>query len=87
MAAKRRSDIVQLQIGKNGLTDGFIENVKKLFENETIIKVSILKSACRDKKEAQLMADKLLEILGKYYAARLVGYVITINKFKHKVRD
>lgn len=84
---KRRSDIVQLQIGKNGLTEGFIENVKKLFENETIIKVSILKSACRDKKEAQQMADKLLETLGKYYACRLVGYVITINKFKHKVRD
>lgn len=84
---KRRSDIVQLQIGKNGLTDGVIETIKRLFENELIIKVSILKSACRDKKQAQEISDKILASLGKNYVSRLVGYVITIKKFRKEMRE
>ena len=83
----RRNQIIQLQIGKNGLTDGVIEQIKKLFKDEEIIKVSILKSACRDKKEAQEIADKIILALGKNYAARLIGYVVTINKFRREVRE
>ena len=87
MTAKRRSDIVQLQIGKNGLTDGFIENVKRLFEKELIIRISILKSACRDKKQAEEISKKILDSLGKNFTGRLIGYVITIKKFRKDVRD
>lgn len=87
MAIKERSETLQLQIGKNGLTEGFIEQAKRLFEKEKIIKISILKSACRDKKEAQEMVNKLLDALGKNFTARLVGYVVTIQKFRREVRD
>jgi len=85
--AKRRFGILQLQIGKNGLTDAFVEQVKRLFENEERLKISILKSACRDKKEAEQIAENLANALGKNYAYRLVGYVITINKFRREVRQ
>ena len=83
----RRNQIIQIQVGKNGLTEGIIEQIKKAFKDEEIIKVSILKSACRDKKEAKEIADKIIEALGKNFTARLIGYVVTINKFRREVRE
>lgn len=74
-------------MGKNGLTPEFIEQVKRLFEDVELIKVQILKSACRDKKEAKDIAEKLADALGKNYAYRLVGYVVTLNKFRRNVRE
>jgi RNA-binding protein YhbY len=78
--------IKRLQLGKNGLSPEFIEQVKKVFENEQILKISILKSACRNKKDAEKIGEDLLNALGKKYIFRLVGYVLTINKFKRDMR-
>ena len=78
--------IKRLQIGKNGLTDAFIEQVKSIFETETLIKISILKSACRDKKDAEKIGDKLVDALGKKYDYKLVGYVLTVIKYRKEQR-
>ena len=67
--------IKRLQIGKNGLTAEFIDQVKSIFEKETLIKISILKSASRDKTEAEKIGKELIEALGKKYDYKLVGYV------------
>ena len=82
----KRFGILELQMGKNGLTDAFVEQVKRIFEKEERLKVSILKSACRDKAQAKEIAEKLADALGKNYVYRLVGYVITLNKFRREVR-
>lgn len=74
--------IKKLQIGKNGLTAEFIEQVKSIFEKEKLIKVSILKSACRDKVEADKMAKELIGALGPKYGYKLVGYVVMITKYR-----
>jgi len=74
--------IKKVQLGKKGLTKEFIEQVKKLFESEKVVKVSILKSACRDKVEARRLSEELVESLGKKYNYKLIGYVITIIKFR-----
>ena len=74
--------IKKLQIGKNGLSPEFVEQVKHIFEKETLIKISILKSACRDKKEAEKIGDDLVEALGKKYDYKLVGYVLTVIKYR-----
>lgn len=83
---KRRFETVQLQIGKNGLTDAFIEQVRRISENEERMKITILKSACRDKKEAKDMCEKLIEKLGKNYTYRLIGYVCTLMRFRRNIR-
>ena len=75
-----------MEIGKNGLSDAFIEQVKTIFENEKLIKISILKSACRDKSEADEIAKKLVEALGPKYDYKLVGYVMTIIKYRKNQR-
>ncbi len=74
--------IKKLQLGKNGLSDAFVEQVKSIFENEKLVKVSILKSACRDKSEAEKIAKKLVESLGSKYSYKLIGYVMTIIKYR-----
>ena len=78
--------IKKLQIGKKGLTPEFAEQLKRIFENEQMLKVAILKSACRDKKEAIKMADALLDMLGRNYTYRLVGYTLTIRKWRKLMR-
>lgn len=74
--------IKKLQIGKNGLTSEFIEQVKSVFKKEKVIKISILKSACRDKNKADKIAKELVEALGPKYGYKLVGYVIMITKYR-----
>ena len=78
--------IKKLQMGKNGLSDAFVEQVKSIFENETLIKISILKSACRDKADANKMAEELVRELGPKYDYKLVGYVMTIIKYRKEQR-
>jgi RNA-binding protein YhbY len=78
--------IKKLQIGKNGLTDSFIEQVKSIFEKETLIKIAILKSACRDKKEAEEIGKELIKALGVKYDYKLVGYVLTLKKCRRDQR-
>jgi RNA-binding protein YhbY len=72
----------KLQIGKNGLTEAFIDQVKSIFEKEKVLKISILKAACRDKKDADKMAEELTVALGPKYGYKLIGYVITVIKHR-----
>jgi RNA-binding protein YhbY len=78
--------IKRLQMGKNGLTEAFIGQVKSIFEKETLVKISILKSACRDKKEAEKIGTELVEALGNKYDYKLVGYVLTVVKYRKAQR-
>jgi len=78
--------IKRLQMGKNGLSSSFIEQVKSIFEKEEVLKISILKSACRDKKEAVKISEEVMEALGRKYSYKLVGYVLTVRKFRKMQR-
>jgi RNA-binding protein YhbY len=78
--------IKKLQIGKNGLSPEFIEQVKKTFEDSRLVKISILKSACRDKKDAKKIGEELIGALGPKYGYKLVGYVLTVIKYR-KVQE
>lgn len=74
--------IKRIQIGKNGLTDEVINQIKSFFEKERMVKIILLKSACRDKDKAKEISDKIIEQLGPKFKAKLVGYVLTISKFR-----
>ncbi|HRZ85162.1 MAG TPA: YhbY family RNA-binding protein [Candidatus Paceibacterota bacterium] len=74
--------ISTLQIGKSGLTDTFIETLKSHFKNHQNVKISVLKSATRDKKEIKKMAEKIIESLGKNYTYRIIGFTIIIKKWR-----
>ena len=77
----------RLQIGKNGLSEAFVEQVRVMFRKEKVVKVSILKSACRDKKGAEKIARNLVDALGEKFDFKLVGYVVTVIKFRKAQRS
>jgi len=76
--------IKHIQLGKNGLTDGFVEQARKMLEKDKAIKITILKSATRDRKEAKEISEKLALSLGPTYQFRLIGYTIVLKKFRKK---
>jgi len=78
--------IKRLQIGKAGLTDAFVGQVKSIFEKESLVKISILKSCCRDKAEARKIGTDLVSLLGNKFGFKLVGYVLTVVKFRKSQR-
>ena len=78
--------IKKIQMGKNGLSEAFVEQVQNIFEDSEVVKIAILKSHCRDKKEAVKIFDLLVEQLGKNFNYTLVGYVGTVRKFRKAQR-
>ncbi len=73
-------------MGKNGLTEAFVKQINSIFENEKLVKISILKSACRDKIEAEKISEDLIDMLGAKYGYKLIGYVLTIVKYRKNQR-
>ena len=78
--------IKKLQIGKSGLTSKFIEQVKKVFENAELVRISILKSACRDKEHAKKIGEELVDALGKNFTFKLIGYVLVVRRWRKDKR-
>jgi len=80
------ASLATIQLGKNGLTDNFILTLKNHFKKHDNVKISVLKSCCRDKEELKKMSNELLEKLGKNYTSKRIGYTIAIKKWRKPVR-
>lgn len=74
--------IAKIQLGKQGVTDNFISTLRSHFKKSKTVKVSVLKSCCRDKKELKELSNKILEKLGKNYTSRAIGYTLAIKKWR-----
>lgn len=75
-----------IQLGKNGLTENFITSLKNHFNKHQNVKVSVLKSAGHDKESVKKYADEILEKLGVFYTARVVGFTIFLKRWRRTVR-
>jgi RNA-binding protein len=83
----RRAGKVDLQLGKNGPTPGFIEEVRNRLRRQGVVKIRILKSYIRssgmDRREiartiARLVGAKLIEVR---------GYTFILAESKDKYRS
>ena len=74
--------IGQIQLGKQGLTDNFIETLKTYFKKHKNVKVSVLKNSGREKIKEYSM--EILEKLGKNYSARIIGFTINLRRWRNK---
>ncbi len=74
------------QLGKNGVTEGFIERLKNDFKNHGNVKIAILKSAGRDREKKAEYAEQILNKLGENYAAKIIGFTIIVKKWKKPMR-
>jgi RNA-binding protein YhbY len=74
--------MMKLNIGKNGLTSEFIENLKKMFVKAESIRVGLLKSSTRDREEVKKWAEEMVRALGKNYTYKIIGYTIALRKWR-----
>jgi len=82
----KNTGISKMQIGKNGITAGSLEWLKNTFSTHMIVKISVLKSAGHTQESVKKIADEIVEKLGKNYAYKIVGFTITVMKFRKAVR-
>ena len=75
-----------VQLGKQGITDNFIETLKNHFKKNKNVKISVLKSARKDKKQVKEYSEKILEKLGNNYTVRVIGFTIVLKKWRKTVR-
>ena len=78
--------IRQMQLGKSGITENFINSLKNQFKNSQVMKISILKSATRDREEIIKIENELLKKLGKNFTGRVIGFTIILRKWR-KARE
>lgn len=76
-------------MGKNKLSEGFIESLSKTFKNHGLIKLSVLKTCTRDREEIKQIAEALRAGLDKRAASenrkfiiKIIGFTIIIKKIK-----
>ncbi|MBU0894223.1 MAG: YhbY family RNA-binding protein [Nanoarchaeota archaeon] len=78
--------VAQFQLGKKGLTEGFIETLQNSFKHHRNIKISVLKSCCRERLYLKELADKMIERLGGNYSYKIIGYTVKLKKLRKVVR-
>ena len=71
-----------IQVGKNGVTEGFIEILKNTFKERTNVKIHLSKSAGHTKDKVKEIAEKLKEKLGNKYTYRIIGFSIFLKKWR-----
>jgi len=77
----------EVQLGKNGLTKEFLEDLKNRFEVRRVenIKISVLKSARESREDVKEYAKEIIDFLGDKFTSRVIGFSIFIKKWR-KVR-
>lgn len=71
-----------LQLGKAGLTENFMQTLKTRFDKHRTIKVSVLKSAGREKKQVKEYSEKMLNELGEKFTSKIIGFTIILKKWR-----
>lgn len=74
----------KIQIGKNGLSDGVLNQIKDILKTRKSVRISMLKSSVSNKEQAQEMSDKIIAFLGTGYRFRLIGHTIVLHRFSGK---
>lgn len=74
--------ITSMQIGKNGVTEGFTELLKNTFNTHENVKISVLKTATRSREGTENIAQQLCNALGKKFTYKIVGFTIFIKKWR-----
>lgn len=75
-----------IQLGKQGITENFMESLNLQFQNSRTVKITVLPSARESKEDVKKYSKELLEKLGKHYTSKIIGFTITLKKWR-KARE
>lgn len=73
---------ITIQLGKKGLTEGFIQTLKNAFKNSSSVRIPILKNFCRDREKLKEINTTIIQALGDKYTSKIIGYTIFIKKWR-----
>lgn len=79
-----RPGLVKFQIGKNGVTLGVVESLQLALKNHSQVRISILKSACRDREGLEKLVLDLKEKMPIKCFYRIIGFTIILKKQSNK---
>lgn len=71
-----------MQLGKNGITENFIETLKNNFKSHNNVRISVLKSAGHERGRIKEMGEEIIGKLGANYTAKIIGFTIIIRKWR-----
>jgi len=74
------------QLGKNGVTENFIETLRTYFKKHNSVRISVLKSGTRDREELKKISEEIPKKLGGNFASRTIGFTIIVKKGIRKAR-
>lgn len=72
--------IARFQIGKNGLSPDFPETIISAFKNRRQVRISVLKSTPREKKDLISYAEQIQKNLPFKTRLRIIGFTIILSK-------
>ena len=75
-----------MQMGKQGLTENFFRTLKEQFTTHRNVRISVLRSAGREKEKIREFSSRILAELGKNYTSKIVGFTIFLKKWRKNVR-
>ncbi|MBI2448998.1 hypothetical protein HYV49_01750 [Candidatus Pacearchaeota archaeon] len=73
---------ITIQLGKKGITSGFLASVKNAFKNSDSVRITVLKNFCRDREKLKEINTSIINELGNKYTSKIVGYTIFIKKWR-----
>jgi RNA-binding protein YhbY len=76
----------QFQIGKQGLTENTILSLNNAFKHHSQIRVSVLKSATRDKEEIIKIAQSISEKTDFKCAYKILGFTIILIRLGRRAK-
>jgi RNA-binding protein YhbY len=72
----------KLQLGKSGVTEGFIQSLTNALSTHERARITVLKNASHDRLKVNQMAKEITEKLTKTYAYKIIGFTIILIKTK-----
>ena len=75
-----------MQLGKNGITENFIETLKNNFKGHNNVRISVLKSAGHERSKIKEMGTQIIGKLGENYTVKIIGFTIIVRKWRKPVR-
>ena len=78
--------VSNIQLGKQGATDNFIETLRTHFKKHKNVRISVLKSARDSKESVKKHSEDILNKLGQNYTSRVIGFTIVLKKHSRAVR-
>lgn len=78
--------VIEMQLGKQGITDNFMYNLQNNFKKHTQVRISVLKSAGHDKEKVKEYSEEILGKLGEKYTAKIIGFKLILKRWRKEQR-